>query len=92
MKHCLLLFFMFYGIFLVAQDKPVLLEKPRDSAFRPNKAAQKLPVPPQGAEAEITIKNYKIISHQRDTTFLDTTLTIQKEYRYNYLRQDNFEL
>jgi len=92
MKHCFLLFFMFYGIFLVAQDKPVLLEKPRDSAFRPNKAAQKLPVPPQGTEAEITIKNYKIISHQRDTTFLDTTLTIQKEYRYNYLRQDNFEL
>ena len=41
---------------------------------------------------EITIKNYKIISHQRDTTYLDTTLTIQKEYKYNYLRKDDFEL
>ena len=43
-------------------------------------------------EEIITIKDYKIISFSRDTTFLDTTLTIQKEYRYNYLRKDNFEL
>jgi len=40
----------------------------------------------------ITIRNYQIISHQRDTTYLDTTLTIRKEYKYNYLRKDNFEL
>lgn len=40
----------------------------------------------------ITIKDYKIVSFKRDTTFLDTTLSIQKEYRYNYLRKDNFEL
>ena len=41
---------------------------------------------------EITIRDYKIISFTRDTTFLDTTLTIQKEYKYNYLRKDDFEL
>lgn len=41
---------------------------------------------------KITIKDYKIISYQRDTTYLDTTLTIQKEYKYNYLRKDDFEL
>ncbi len=40
----------------------------------------------------LTIRDYKIISHARDTTFLDTSLTIQKEYRYNYLRRDDFEL
>jgi hypothetical protein len=39
----------------------------------------------------ITIKDYQIISHQRDTTFVDTTLTIQKDYKYNYLRKDDFE-
>ena len=44
------------------------------------------------ASKEITIRDYKIISHRRDTTFLDTTLTIQKEYKYNYLRRDDFEL
>ena len=36
--------------------------------------------------------DYKIISHQLDTTYIDTTLTIQKEYKYNFLRKDLFEL
>ncbi|TVZ55922.1 putative beta-barrel porin [Lutibacter sp. Hel_I_33_5] len=36
--------------------------------------------------------DYKIISHKKDTTVVDTTLTIQKEYKYNFLRKDNFEL
>ncbi|SFR40234.1 Putative porin [Robiginitalea myxolifaciens] len=43
-------------------------------------------------DPNLKITDYKIISHQRDTTFLDTTLTIEKEYRYNFLRQDDFEL
>ena len=36
--------------------------------------------------------DYKIFSHQRDTTYIDTTLSIQKDYKFNYLRTDNFEL
>ena len=36
--------------------------------------------------------DYKIFSFKRDTTYIDTTLTIQKEYKFNYLRTDNFEL
>jgi len=36
--------------------------------------------------------DYKIISHKNDTTVVDTTLTIQKEYKFNFLRKDNFEL
>nr|WP_298997584.1 putative porin [uncultured Allomuricauda sp.] len=43
-------------------------------------------------EGLISIKDYKIISYSRDTTFLDTSLTIQKEYKYNFLRRDDFEL
>ena len=38
------------------------------------------------------IEDYKIISFERDTTFLDTTLTLKKEYKFNYLRKDNFNL
>ena len=38
------------------------------------------------------IEDYKIISFEKDTTFLDTTLTIKKEYQFNYLRKDNFNL
>lgn len=36
--------------------------------------------------------SYKIISLQRDTVFVDTTLSIKKEYDYNYLRKDIFGL
>ncbi|MFK8058568.1 MAG: putative porin [Polaribacter sp.] len=36
--------------------------------------------------------DYKIFSHKRDTTYIDTTLTLKKEYTFNYLRKDNFEL
>ena len=36
--------------------------------------------------------DYKIFSFKRDTTYIDTTLSILKEYKFNYLRKDNFEL
>ncbi|GGG42553.1 putative porin [Bizionia arctica] len=38
------------------------------------------------------IEQYLIISQQRDTTYVDTSLTIKKEYKFNYLRKDNFNL
>lgn len=38
------------------------------------------------------ITDYLIISHQNDTTYVDTTLTIKKDYRFNYLRRDEFGL
>ncbi|HEX9826863.1 MAG TPA: putative porin [Flavobacteriaceae bacterium] len=38
------------------------------------------------------IEDYKIISFARDTTYVDTTLSLKKEYKFNYLRKDNFNL
>ncbi|GAA4307288.1 putative porin [Christiangramia aestuarii] len=38
------------------------------------------------------VKEYKIISIHKDTISLDTTLSIRKDYKFNYLRKDNFEL
>jgi len=38
------------------------------------------------------IELYKIISLDRDSTYVDTTLSYKKEYAFNYLRKDNFEL
>lgn len=35
--------------------------------------------------------DYKVFSHKRDTTYIDTTLSIKKEYKFNYLRKDLFE-
>lgn len=41
---------------------------------------------------EIKASDYKFISIENDTTYIDTTLSIKKEYKYNYLRKDYFEL
>ena len=38
------------------------------------------------------IKKYVIININADSTYLDTTLSIKKHYKFNYLRKDNFEL
>ncbi len=84
----LLLFVLSYPLLHAQVDSIPSGEKPDISKTRKK---GKTNVPP-GAAQEITIKDYKIISYARDTTYLDTTLTIQKEYKYNYLRKDNFEL
>jgi len=50
------------------------------------------PTPKEEKKEKPPIALYKISSHERDTTYLDTTLSIQKEYKFNYLRKDVFEL
>ena len=100
MKYTVFCFIVFIGLQLSAQDLP---EKPKPekrdsisidssssssssfnkSLFRRKKEAE---------QDTVTIEDYKIISFSRDTTFVDTTLTIHKDYIYNYLRKDDFEL
>jgi hypothetical protein len=43
-------------------------------------------------DGKTSYKDYKIISIHNDTTVIDTTLTLQKDFKFNYLRKDNFEL
>jgi len=43
-------------------------------------------------DGKTSYKDYRVISFKKDTTYIDTTLTILKEYTYNFLRKDNFEL
>ncbi|MBT8179950.1 MAG: hypothetical protein KJO53_00025, partial [Eudoraea sp.] len=74
-----------------AQDKLPPQGKQKDSTqFRKRNPQQAQAT--DGSESITRIEEYKIISYSRDTTFLDTTLTIQKEYKYNFLRRDDFEL
>lgn len=50
----------------------------------PNETQTRDSLPPVSA--------YKIISITNDTTHVDTSLTIEDSYRFNYLREDNFGL
>lgn len=47
---------------------------------------------PKDKKEKPLVTEYKIITKENDTTYLDTTLSIQKDYRFNYLRRDDFEL
>ena len=41
---------------------------------------------------KIVIEDYIQIDNDGNTKFLDTTISIEKEYKFNYLRKDYFEL
>jgi len=89
MKYILLFFLVAMGNIILAQDKPVLQKKER-TTIPPNKNRS---LPDEKSEPiTSSIKDYKIISFAKDTTYIDTTLTMHKEYTYNYLREDDFEL
>jgi hypothetical protein len=51
---------------------------------------EKAKVDPESGKANYL--DYKIISNTNDTILVDTTLTISKEYKMNYLRRDLFGL
>ena len=76
----MLIIFVFYCSAVYAQEKvPERKSLIKSEAQLAKDAAKKA-----------LITDYKIISIQKDTTFADTTLSIQKEYEYNYLRKDMF--
>ena len=79
-----LLQFFLFSILSFSQVTPKK-EEPKSliktSEQRAKEAAKKAP-----------ISSYKIISLEKDTIILDTSLSIKKEYEYNYLRKDIFGL
>ncbi len=91
MRYLVVLLFICNSAFFYGQDLPVLKVSEKDTASFTAKQKQK-PFSKGQGKPEFTIKDYKIISYARDTTYLDTTISIQKEYKYNFLRKDNFEL
>lgn len=84
MKIALSVLCFLFTLFVFSQE-PVK-EKPKKSLLK--SAEQK--AKERARKAPIT--SYKIYGIDRDTTFIDTSLTIKKEYDYNYLRRDNFGL
>lgn len=92
MKYLLLLFMICAAGSVCAQEDSIPPPAAADTSLVRKTKPKKQPVSGKEVPKEITIRDYKIINYSRDTTFLDTTLTINKEYRYNYLRRDDFEL
>ena len=90
MRYIFLLILVLMGKSLFAQDDPQPNIQKFDTLLNTPKKGRAKNTPADSPE--ITIRDYKIVSFARDTIFLDTTLTIKKEYKYNYLRKDDFEM
>ena len=99
MKNCILfLFFLItsikFSISQVTQPPPDLQRGPKTSGVILdsvpgffNNQSTKLNKNP-----DAKIEDYLIISRQNDTVVVDTSLTIEKYHRVNFLRKDNFDL
>lgn len=77
---------MFFSSFLFAQNKSKRIDF--NSKYQSASDTIKTKQPQNVA----TIDLYRIITLDRDTTYIDTSLTIQREYSHNYLRRDTFGL
>jgi len=77
MRNILFCFFLIFPLFAFSQDIGSELGEKIGKESKAKKAK---------------FDQYRIVTLQRDTTFVDTTLTIKKEYEYNYLRKDIFGL
>ena len=93
MRYLLALLIVFFSQAISAQEDAVA---PPGNPGEANMGRKVGNLPPKKKEGDkgqdVTIRDYKIIGYERDTTFLDTTISIQKEYKYNFLRKDDFEL
>ena len=77
---------MFFSSFLFAQNKSRRIDF--NSKYQSVSDTIKTKQPQKVA----TIDLYRIITLDRDTTYIDTSLTIQREYSHNYLHRDTFGL
>jgi hypothetical protein len=85
MKILIVFFFTALPILLFAQEKKSN-ELDFNSQYNRSDSIKK----PKPKVA--TIDMYRVITLERDTTYIDTSLTIQKKYSHNYLRKDTFGL
>ncbi|MCO6148318.1 putative porin [Flavobacterium sp. NRK1] len=88
-KKCLLIFLSVFPI-LVFSQKRDRIKATGTTAER--QSADKDKVAKTIKDSVATIDMYQIITLDRDTTYVDTSLTLKKEYEVNYLRKDNFGL
>ncbi|MBT8303694.1 MAG: putative porin [Bacteroidia bacterium] len=93
----ILFFLLFLSVSSAWSQEPKLLKIDKEKAFsRNNQDTLSRSIRESRSRAkknlEAKIADYKIISITNDTTFVDTTLTIYKDYKYNYLRKDDFGL
>jgi hypothetical protein len=83
MKKLLILFLLFASFCALAQDNELPIQK---DTLRKSLRGKVSTLP------KASHNMYKIFTIERDTVFVDTSLSVGSEYKFNYLRKDNFGL
>lgn len=99
-KRFVFILFIFLSVSLFSQIKPIRLDKPKKQGqqFSNKLGNSSLDSISNRDEFQVelsektTYKDYKIINFAKDSVYVDSTLTLKKDYKFNYLRKDNFEL
>jgi hypothetical protein len=81
MKYAIIFLFILFSLNIYAQEENDSINKPKKSLREAPKEAPKA-----------SIDKYRIINIEKDTVYVDTSLTIKNSYKFNYLRKDNFGL
>ena len=91
MNRILFFIFLLVGNFVFSQKQKVVLNDDAQN-FPKKDSLHSLKQKISNGNEKPSINLYKIYTLEKDTVFLDTTLSIQKEYKFNMLRKDNFGL
>ena len=82
---------LFFGFYILTFEAQIIRPQKDGGVFKSDSTTFKNEVQ-INLDGETKYTDYKIISIKNDTTIVDTTLTIAKDYKFNYIRKDNFEL
>lgn len=87
-KRYLFLVFIFIGLFGHTQ----IIKPLRNNGLYANDSTSFKDEVKVKLNGKTSYTDYKIIDFKKDTTIVDTTLTIEKYYKFNFRRKDNFDL
>lgn len=89
-KYSIIFFLFFFMLTSVAQTKPLKgsVTNKENSFSRDSSSTKKA----KGFKKMATIDMYLQYNTERDTAVIDTTVSIKKDYKFNYLQKDNFGL
>ncbi|WP_378178116.1 putative porin [Aquimarina sp. SS2-1] len=92
-KNIVFIIILLIGSIAVAQEgnEEEINEGTKTFQTRPDITKSKKPLL-KNKKQKPPITDYKIVDISNDTTYVDTTLTIQRDYNFNYLRRDDFGL
>lgn len=82
MKYLFAFYLLFVSFLGFSQEDDLIL---KDTVKRSLREAPK-------EHPKASIDKYRIVTLEKDTTYVDTSLTVYKDYKFNYLRKDNFGL